>query len=106
MRGQVTIAPAAQTQWAKRFLRIATLLQQLSAPAPVVASERLPGEVGDAIAHQAYVAFVQICKGRSDDAGTYDDDEALVRRALRRLDKLESDCAALAAEPVEEGEES
>jgi len=36
MRGQVTIAPAAQTQWAKRFLRIATLLSQLSAPAPVV----------------------------------------------------------------------
>jgi hypothetical protein len=49
MRSQVAIAPAAQTQWAKRFFRIATLLQQLSAPAaavvpvPVLVSERLPG---------------------------------------------------------------
>jgi hypothetical protein len=47
MRSQVAIHPAAQTQWAKRFLRIATLLQQLAAPAPVVVpvavSERLPG---------------------------------------------------------------
>ena len=55
-----------------------------------------PKEVGDAIAHQAYVAFVQICKGGSDDAGTYEEDEALVRCALKRLDKLES---ALATPP-------
>jgi hypothetical protein len=46
MRGQVTIAPAAQTQWAKRFLRAATLLSQQAAPTPVpvAVSERLPGE--------------------------------------------------------------
>ena len=37
MRSMVTIAPAAQTGWAKRFLRVATLLQQFSAPAPVPA---------------------------------------------------------------------
>jgi len=41
------------------------------------------------LAQKAYVAFVQICKGRSDDAGTYQADEALVRRALRRLHELE-----------------
>jgi hypothetical protein len=52
------------------------------------------GEVWDPIAHQAYIAFVQICKGNSDDAGTYDKDELLVCCALKRLDKLESDRAA------------
>jgi hypothetical protein len=46
------------------------------------------------LAQKAYVAFVQICKGGSDDAGTYDADEAIVRRALKRLDELEG--AALA----------
>ena len=46
------------------------------------------------LAQEAYVAFVQICKGGSDDAGTYDADEAIVRRALKRLDELEG--AALA----------
>jgi hypothetical protein len=43
---------------------------------------------------------VQICKGGSDDAGTYDADEAIVRRALKRLDELEG---ALLAQPVAEG---
>lgn len=52
------------------------------------------------LAQEAYVAFVQICKGGSDDAGTYDADEAIVRRALKRLDELEG--AAL-AEPELEG---
>ena len=42
------------------------------------------------LAQEAYVAFVQICKGGSDDAGTYDADEEIVRRALKRLDELES----------------
>jgi hypothetical protein len=42
---------------------------------------------------------VQICKGGSDDAGTYDADEAIVRRALKRLDELEG---ALLAQPVAE----
>ena len=41
------------------------------------------------LAEEAYIAFVQICKGNSDDAGTYDADEALVRRALKRLQELE-----------------
>ena len=57
------------------------------------------GEVGDAIAHQAYVAFVQICKGGSDDAGTYEEDEALVRLALRRLDKLENASKSASNQP-------
>jgi hypothetical protein len=55
MRSQCTVHEVAQTQWAKRFARAATLLEQLSAPAPVAApvavsepqpvavSERLPG---------------------------------------------------------------
>lgn len=43
----------------------------------------------EAIAEQAYVAFVQICKGNSDDAGTYNADEELVRRALKKLSDLE-----------------
>ena len=41
------------------------------------------------LAEEAYIAFVQICKGNSDDAGTYDADEALVRRALEKLQQLE-----------------
>jgi hypothetical protein len=49
------------------------------------------------LAQEAYVAFVQICKGGSDDAGAYDADEAIVRRALKRLDELEG---ALLAQPV------
>jgi hypothetical protein len=58
----------------------------------------------DPLAHKAYVAFVQICKGGSDDAGTYESDEQLVRLALKRLDALES--AALsqpAPEPPTDG---
>ena len=51
------------------------------------------------LAQEAYVAFVQLCKGRSDDAGTYDADEEIVRRALKRLDELES--ALLAEAPAE-----
>jgi hypothetical protein len=49
IRSQVTIDPAAQTQWAKRFLRIATLLSQQAAPAPVVvpvAPDELEGSNG------------------------------------------------------------
>jgi hypothetical protein len=68
----------------------AVLLHQLAPHRPPAPQ---PGEVWGAIAHQAYIAFVQICKGGSDDAGTYDEDEALVRRALKRLDDLESDWA-------------
>lgn len=41
------------------------------------------------LADEAYVAFVQICKGNSDDADTYEADEELVRRALKRLNDLE-----------------
>ena len=52
------------------------------------------------LAQEAYVAFVQICKGGSDDAGTYDADEEIVRRALKRLDELEG---ALLAQPEPEG---
>ena len=51
------------------------------------------------LAQEAYVAFVQLCKGGSDDAGTYDADEEIVRRALKRLDELES--ALLAEAPAE-----
>jgi hypothetical protein len=46
-----------------------------------------------ALAQQAYVAFVQICKGNSDDAGTYAEDEKLVRQALKRLDDVEQAAA-------------
>lgn len=53
------------------------------------------------IAHKAYVAFVQICKGGSDDAGTYDADEELVRSALKRLNALET--APLSIPPPERG---
>jgi len=52
-----------------------------------------------ALAQQAYVAFVQICKGNSDDAGTYAEDEELVRQALKRLDDLEQ----VAAQPEVSG---
>lgn len=57
------------------------------------------------IAHSAYVAFVQICKGGSDDAGTYEADEELVRSALKRLDALEKaalNTPTLAPVPVSE----
>jgi len=54
-----------------------------------------------ALAQQAYVAFVQICKGNSDDAGTYAEDEELVRQALKRLDDLEQ--AAALAQPEPQG---
>jgi hypothetical protein len=54
-----------------------------------------------ALAQQAYVAFVQICKGNSDDAGTYAEDEELVRQALKHLDDLEQAAAqSPAAEPA------
>jgi hypothetical protein len=46
--------------------------------------------VPPSLAQKAYVAFVQICKGGSDDAGTYSEDEALVRQALSRLNELET----------------
>ena len=78
-----------------RFMDIAHFVLALATPPPE------PKEMGDAIAHQAYVAFVQICKGGSDDAGTYEEDEALVRCALKRLDTLESARAALATPPPE-----
>jgi hypothetical protein len=48
-----------------------------------------PEPQGPTLADEAYVAFVQICKGNSDDAGTYEADEELVRRALKRLSDLE-----------------
>lgn len=48
-----------------------------------------PVPEGPSLAHEAYIAFVQICKGNSDDAGTYEADEELVRRALKRLSDLE-----------------
>ena len=43
MRNQVTVHEVAQTQWAKRFVRAASLLERLSPPQPVPVSERLPG---------------------------------------------------------------
>jgi hypothetical protein len=61
-----------------------------------------PAPEGVSLAHEAYVAFVQICKGNSDDAGTYEADEELVRRALKRLSDLE--LARPAIEPVPEPE--
>jgi hypothetical protein len=58
------------------------------------------------IAQEAYVAFVQICKGNSDDAGTYEKDEDLVRTALKRLDELENASRSRRAPaPPAEGEE-
>lgn len=42
------------------------------------------------MAQNAYTAFVQICKGNSDEAGTYEQDEEIVRQALKRLDDLEA----------------
>jgi hypothetical protein len=71
---------------------------------PVPVAERLP-----ALAEQAYVAFVQICKGNSDDAGTYDADEELVRRALKKLSGLEHNALPVpGAEvaPADRGSES
>ena len=47
------------------------------------------------LAQQAYAAFVLICQGMSDDAGTYETDEAIVRAALKRLDELERFVASL-----------
>jgi hypothetical protein len=61
-----------------------------------------PESVVPTLAHEAYVAFVQICKGNSDDAGTYEADEELVRRALKRLDDLEQHHPALTPIPVSE----
>jgi hypothetical protein len=57
-----------------------------------------PEPEGVTLAHDAYVAFVQICKGNSDDAGTYEADEELVRRALKRLSDLDPGCPPIAAE--------
>jgi hypothetical protein len=54
------------------------------------------------LAHEAYVAFVQICKGNSDDADTYEADEELVRRALKRLSDLEMGRPALKPVPASE----
>jgi hypothetical protein len=61
-----------------------------------------PEPVAPTLAHEAYVAFVQICKGNSDDAGTYEADEELVRRALKRLDDLEQHHPTIAPIPVSE----
>jgi hypothetical protein len=61
-----------------------------------------PEPVTPTLAHEAYVAFVQICKGSSDDAGTYEADEELVRRALKRLDDLEQHHPTLTPIPVSE----
>lgn len=61
-----------------------------SARALLAAPEAVGVTDEELLAQKAYVAFVQICKGGSDDAGTYDADEELVRRALKRLDALES----------------
>jgi len=57
-----------------------------------------PEPQGVTLAHDAYVAFVQICKGNSDDAGTYEADEELVRRALKRLSDLDPGRPPIAAE--------
>jgi hypothetical protein len=57
-----------------------------------------PEPEGVTLAHDAYVAFVQICKGNSDDAGTYEADEELVRRALKRLSDLDPGRPPIAAE--------
>jgi hypothetical protein len=59
-----------------------------------------PEAEGASLAHEAYVAFVQICKGNSDDAGTYESDEELVRRALKRLSDLEMGRPAIEPVPV------
>jgi hypothetical protein len=57
------------------------------------------------LADMAYVALVQICKGNSDDAGTYEADEELVRNALKRLNDLETSWAqALPLELLEIGQ--
>jgi hypothetical protein len=62
-----------------------------------------PEPQGPSLAHEAYVAFVQICKGNSDDAGTYKADEELVRRALKRLSDLEMCRPAIEPVAVSEG---
>jgi hypothetical protein len=69
-------------------------------PETVLMSDTFRAMCAEPLAQEAYVAFVQICKGGSDDAGTYDADEAIVRRALKRLDELEG---ALLAQPEPEG---
>jgi len=61
-----------------------------------------PEPAGPSLAHEAYIAFVQICKGNSDDAGTYEADEELVRRALKRLSDLELTRPAIEPVPVSE----
>jgi hypothetical protein len=63
-----------------------------------------PEPQGPSLAHEAYVAFVQICKGNSDDAGTYEADEELVRRALKRLSDLEVGRPAIEPVPGAKGE--
>ena len=68
--------------WASK---IADYLQRFARPT----IEPVPVVGRPAIAEEAYLAFVQICKGSSDDAGTYDADEKLVRRALKKLSDLE-----------------
>jgi hypothetical protein len=58
-----------------------------------------PEPEGVSLAHEAYVAFIQICKGNSDDAGTYEADEELVRCALKRLSDLEKGRPAIKPVP-------
>jgi hypothetical protein len=67
-----------------------------------ITSVAQPAPEGVSLAHEAYVAFVQICKGNSDDAGTYEADEELVRCALKRLSDLEKRRPAI--KPVSEPE--
>ena len=62
-----------------------------------------PEPEGVSLAHEACVAFVQICKGNSDDAGTYEADEELVRCALKRLSDLEKGRPAIEPVPPEPG---
>jgi hypothetical protein len=68
-------------------------------PETVLMTDTFRAMCAEPLAQEAYVAFVQICKGGSDDAGTYDADEAIVRCALKRLDELEG---ALLAQPEPE----
>jgi hypothetical protein len=78
---------------------VARLMAALAATAAALAQ---PEPQGPTLAHEAYVAFVQICKGNSDDAGTYEADEELVRRALKRLSDLEMGHPAIEPVPVSE----
>ena len=77
----------------RRYGLAATLLGQKAAETthwrPATLAQPEPEAGQPAIAEEAYLAFVQICKGNSDDAGTYDADEKLVRRALKKLSDLE-----------------